>query len=267
MRTYNEIYQSIIDKKDATPELSWFNSASLTAIWRFLAHITASAIFVFEEILHWEKSEIETKMAREQYGFIDWYALVAKDFQYGDSLVFDSDSGTYAYAVIDESKRIITASAAVENELTAQIKLKVAKGVGTLEKLSAAELTAFEAYMAKVKIAGTNLINISQDGDVVAVNGTLKYNSQYALADIKTAISEVLAEFQSSYFYNSILRRNDIISHIRSAAGVVDFIPSILTGQPDGGVAVDISDDYEVQAGYFNYSQANPENQFTYEAV
>lgn len=267
MRTYNEIYQSIVDKKNTTPELSWFVSASLTAIWMLLAHITATAIFAFEQIFYTQKAELESKLAREQYGFIDWYAIIAKKFQYGDSLVFDPVTGTYYYEVIDEAKQIITAAAAVENELTNQIKVKVAKGAAPLSELSALELTAFTAYMKKVKVGGTNLLSISQDSDTIAINGAVKYNPQYALADINANVMDALVSFKLNFNYNGLFRRNDIISAIREASGVVDFVPSVLTGQPAGGSSVDIPDQYETQSGYYNYSVADPENQFTYEAV
>ena len=268
MRTYNEIYQSIIDKKNSTAELSGLDSISQTAIWKLLAHLTATAIFIFEGILYSEKSIIETQIERSKYGFIDWYSTEALSFQYGDSLVFDNTTGVYSYNEIDKTKKIIARAAAIENPITAQIGLKVAKDSGgSLIKLTVDELTAFSSYINTIKVAGTNIIIISDDADIISINGTVKFNAQYSESDISTAINAALNEYKLNFNYNGIIRRNDIIEVIRDVEGVVDFIPSVLSVQASGSSSVAIDDEYETYSGYFNYSISKPESNFTYVAI
>jgi len=268
MRTYNEIYQSIVDKKNSTAELSGLNSISQTAIWKLLAHITATAIFIFEGILYSEKTLIESQIARNKYGFIDWYSTESLKFQYGDSLVFDNATGVYSYDEIDETKRIIARAAAIENPITAQIRLKVAKDSGgTLIKLTGDELTAFRAYINAIKVAGTNILIVSDAADIISINGTVKFNSQYSESDISTAINAALNDYKLNFNYNGIIRKNDIIEVIRDVEGVVDFIPSALSGQASGFSSLVIDDEYETYSGYFNYSVSQPETNFTYVAI
>ena len=268
MRTYNEIYQAIIDKKDLTPELADLTSISQSAIWKLLAHLTATAIYIFEGILYTETAMLETKIERNKYGFIRWYAIVAQLFQYNDNLLFDENTGNYGYAVIDESLQIITHVSARENKFTSEVVLKVSKTeAGLLTKLTTTELTAFTAYMQAVKVAGTNLRIISENADIVMINGTVKYSGQYSLLSRKELIGAALLDYRNSFDYNGIIRANDIIQIIRDVPGVVDFVLSVLTGEPDGGSAVAIVDEYETYSGHFNYSVTNPEDNFTFEAV
>lgn len=267
MRTYNEIYQSIVDKKNTTTELSEINSVSQTAIWLALAKLTATAIFIFETIVYSRESVLEKQIARSKYGFTTWYSIEGLKFQYGDSLVFDSEKGTYYYDEIDESKLIIARASTTENENTAQIKHKVAKdSSGTLVKLLPAELIAYTAYMQFIKVAGTNISIISKDADIININGNVKYNSQYSEIDIKVAVATALDTYKLDFSYDGILRRNDIIQQIRAVNGVIDFVPTIISGQASGELAVPITEDYEAASGYFNYN-GTPSDNFTYTAL
>jgi hypothetical protein len=266
MRTYNEILQSIIDKKTATSELDELDSSSQTSVWLALAHVFASIIYIFELIVAEDKAEVEQLVRREKYGFIDWYSNEALSFQLGDSLVFDDETGILAYTEIDEDKQIIAKASTSENEITAQIKLKVAKSSGSdLVPLIQSELDLFKAYMKAVKVGGTNLLVLSEPADVVMLDGNVLFNPQYDVDELKSNINDALNAFKLNFSYNGILRRNDIIQEVRKVAGVIDFVPSQIQVKKYDDSYSELSSEYETFSGYFNYSNSSPADNFTYE--
>jgi len=103
-----------------------------------------------------------------------WYADKAEAFQYGYTLVDDTDT----YAETDEDAQII-AHAAVE-EVNGTLYMKVAKeGDDGLEPLSTAdpdELTPFTTYINKVKDAGVKIVVVSDEGDDLRMTINIYYD-------------------------------------------------------------------------------------------
>jgi hypothetical protein len=267
MRTYSEILQSIIDEKNANPETAALNNSSSTAIWYLWANIAASAIFVFEQIFYKEKEELTALTLRRKYGTVPWYALIASEFQYGHTLVFNEASGTFGYAVVDESAQIIARATARENTNLSAIQIKVAKNnaSGTaLEPLSSAEFIAFQDYMDKVGIAGVLQLLVNENADIVNIQGDVYYDQSFDVSSLKTSINEALNELKINFSFDGILLRNDIIEAIRNVPGVADFKVISLSATPYGGTTVIVEREYATYSGYFNYSAALPADNFNY---
>lgn len=124
-RSLNDIQQDILERKDATPELSALevltpseqasleelNSSSKVAVWRLIVYIVAYAIFTFELLMDVFRNEITTLVKANRPHTEDWYKTKALAFQLGDTLV-ESDE----YDVIDTSKQIIKQVAVLEGD-------------------------------------------------------------------------------------------------------------------------------------------------------
>lgn len=256
MRTFEEIRNQIVIKKnELLPQL---NSSSATAIWWLWANIAATAIFTFEQIFYTEKAALEKETEAKRYGSINWYALQVLKFQYGDVLVFDSDTGLFAYPVIDESKMIIARAAVNEGIQDKELLIKVAKYDvnDELVPLDAPEITALNAYLNDIRVAGVDFQVLSIPGDVIDGVADIYYDANYNLNDIQTAINNALTVYRDNFSFNGTLLKNDIIDVIRDVDGVTDVYFNTLTGQTGVLPAVTITRDYNTTAGYFNY-QAN----------
>lgn len=66
MRTIDEIYNSLLEKKATYPELDDLNSPSKVAIWRLLLWIFSFAVYVNERIFEQYKNEIALMIKEEK---------------------------------------------------------------------------------------------------------------------------------------------------------------------------------------------------------
>ncbi|HLO59066.1 MAG TPA: hypothetical protein VK172_14685 [Lentimicrobium sp.] len=179
-RTITQIQNQIIDLVQADSTLSVkINSTSKVSVWRLFTFIIASAIWTLEMLFDTHKTEVEGIINNLTPHWPSWYCNKALAFQYGHSLIQDTDR----YLVDDETAKIIQYASAVES-VDGYLKLKVAKALdNTLDKLSgewpntgvsgpmtgssggSGEKLAFYIYMQSVKDAGVKIRFISQDPD------------------------------------------------------------------------------------------------------
>ena len=130
-RTQQQIFDSMLAVKDTEPSLSTLNSTSATAIWRLILWVCAGGIYALELLFDAFKIEIDTKAAAAQIGNAAWYRNQILAFQFGDDLTFAN--GIYAYATLDESKKIVKRCAvdeAVDLTVGGVLRVKVAKASG-----------------------------------------------------------------------------------------------------------------------------------------
>lgn len=170
-RTVEEIKLSITSAFVANPQVityyglesgktfdEQFSKLSLESI---IFSVIASAMFVVESLFDTHKTDIESKLAERMAHNKMWYKNKALAFQYGHSLVPESDY----YEPIDTNAQIIK-HASVDETDDGFLQIKVAKeSEESLEALTETEQTAFTGYMAKVKDAGVNIRVISQEAD------------------------------------------------------------------------------------------------------
>jgi hypothetical protein len=179
-RTIAEIQNMMVESVQNDETLSVnLTSTSKTAIWRLYIYTVAVAIWILEKLFDTHKSDVENIILNKTPHWPSWYCIKALAFQYGHTLVTDSDK----YAVEDDTTKIVSFAAAVETN-DGYLKLKVAKVSGTtLQKLTGAwpnsgvsapmgdtsggsgEQLAFYNYMQRVKDAGVKIRFVSQDPD------------------------------------------------------------------------------------------------------
>jgi hypothetical protein len=275
-RTVAQIYLSIIAEKNNQTSLNALQPAidseqqllsdvaspSKVADWRIWAYIMAIVIWTHEVLWDLFKSEVDAIVADAIPGTARWLRNQALLFQYGDSLTWIDNK--YQYAVIDATKQIIKFSAVIETG--GQIRLKVAKLVGGVPtKLNSTELAAFQVYINQIKFAGTNVLIISYDPDLLKITYSVKYDPLVLAADGSLIsdpsifpVENALNAYISGIEWAGIFNFTKSTDAIQAASGIVDPVITAAEGKPYAGSYAVINQNYESVAGYMQIDPAFP---------
>jgi hypothetical protein len=233
-RSTEEIRDAMLTAKSAEANLSDLDSTSQTAIWRLFIYIVAGAIHLLEVLFDTHKDEVDQMLLDRLTHTLQWYVTKAKAFQYGDSLLPDSDQ----YAAIDATKQIIK-YAAVE-ETNGSLLLKVAKETGgNLAALSAQELTSFIAYMTEVKDAGVYIDYVSSAAIELNIELTVYYDPMVLsatglrLSGSGYPVTEAINTYLANLPFNGQFIRMKLIDALQAADGVE--IAEITTSEYNNG--------------------------------
>lgn len=226
-----------------------------TGVMACLIYVVAYVIALKEWLFEDWKKEIDKAVLKSHYGTEAWWIERAKEWQYGDStIVID---GRVGYRDVDESSRIIEAVAVRQSGR--RLSLCVAKKEGgKLVALSIDELSAFAAYVEKVKPLGVSIGVYSDESAKVVLNASIKVDSESGsdavIANVKTALNEYL----SNLTFGSEVRVASVFDVVMDIEGVVDFGLEYM--EIDGVVLVTDSDvikrSYVPVSGYAELSES-----------
>ena len=256
-RTIAEIQQQIIDTKNADAVLSTYTwSDSKVAIWRLWAYVTAVCMWTLENLFDYHKSEVAGIIATQKPHTLQWYIMMAKQFQYGVLLPADSD--TFPTTSTDPAVMIVQYAAAVE--LVNLVRIKVAKRSGSsLASLSTLELTALTAYMNRIKDAGVRMQLTSSAPDTLQLSVAVYYDplvlSNTGARLDGTALNPVLDAvniFLTNLPFNGLFILNNLILALQQIDGIrigniinaqaryaaTPFVPITVEYLPDAGYIV-----------------------------
>lgn len=239
-RTIAEIYAEIVDYKDSqnvlhqlAPNsdreqilLSDLNSTSKVAIWRLWAYITAVAMYTHEVLWDIFKKEIEDKAASMQTGTARWYRDQILNWQHGDTLAYDEQTGRYVYTVVNPDNRLVS-QAAVTEDVTGVVRIKVAKDDNnTLVALEATEVQSLTAYVKKIRFAGTLIAIVSGNGDILRVAGKVYFDAIRVQADVMTEVEAAINQYVGALPFNGRFSIITLIDCIQAVEGVNDVVLS-----------------------------------------
>ncbi|MDF7809900.1 hypothetical protein [Hymenobacter sp. YC55] len=250
-RTQQEIFDAIQASRAADPVLARLNSTSATALHRLWAFITAFALHLHEVIFDRHKADVETALARAKPGTAAWYADQALLFQAGDTLVADDDG--IHYAAGSTGAKIITRAAAIENELTGKLFIKVAKNgpvAGTLAALSNAELTQVRGYFDRKGFAGVRKEIVSRAADKLRVEAKIYYDPLIDVPALQLQVQASLRSYLAALEFNGLIYLAKIQDYLQAVPGVKDVQMVAVTARAGAGAPTLISRVYETQAGY-----------------
>jgi hypothetical protein len=259
-RPISEIFDSIQTARAADATLAGLNSPSATALHRVWSYITAVAFYALETIYDRHKADVLAALARAKPGTATWYAEQALQFQEGDTLQAD-DEGIH-YAAGSTGAKIITRAAAVENELTGKLFIKVATDgptPGTLAPLSAAQLVQVRAYFDRKGFAGVRKEVVSRAADRLKVVASVFYD---ALIDVPALQLQVQAAVQaylatlSDVDFDGLLYLSKIEDAIQAVPGVRDVQLVEVSARAGNTAPTLITRYYETQAGYIVTDEA-----------
>ena len=89
-----------------------FSAVSLESILFF---IVAACCHVMEALFDRHRLDVDEKIGRAVVASVPWYYKVARQFQYGDALVFDDTTSQWRYPTADEKKRLVRFVADVDD--------------------------------------------------------------------------------------------------------------------------------------------------------
>jgi hypothetical protein len=160
-----------------TPGKSFDDEFSAVSLENIIFSIVAYAIWVLESLLDIHVGEVRQIIADTKAHTVRWYASKAKLFQYGYDLVEDQDyyDNSALTAAQIAASRIVNYAAAAEVSKGLRIKVATVSG-GDLAPLTNQQLTAFAAYMERVKDAGVRLYISSSAADSLKLKATVYYN-------------------------------------------------------------------------------------------
>lgn len=246
-------------------------SSSLVAVWRLMMYVVAYTIWFQEQLYDTFQSEVDDTIENREFAQLPWYVDQSEAFQFGDDLEWIDDK-MYGYSVIDADKQIITQAAATVTN--GAILLKVAKGdIGSIEKLTTSELTAFTYYMkgsttpfAEDGVAppGVKITIISEDADELRFASQVFYDPQVLdsngilLSDGATKPVEVaVTNYIQQIPFDSKFRISGLIDAIQAAQGVINVVATncdAKTATQSWSASVDVINEtgkqYVARAGY-----------------
>lgn len=241
-RTIKEIYNEAVRERDKRLELSEFASDSKMSVMNGILWVVSAVIYSFETLLDVFAVDISEAINSRINGTPDYYANALLQYQQGDELVVREDGLAFGYAQVDETKRIITRVSYIEStddrNLDSKLILKVATGEkGHLEAIPAGELVPVNAYIGRLKFAGTRVEVISTKGDVLVPRLTVFYDGAVPEIQMYDAIETQIHDYIMNIDFDAAVYVSRLTDAIRRAEHVTDvYIDG--TAVPDQGVFI-----------------------------
>lgn len=268
-RTINEIYQSIIVEKNSMPTLrnkltnedgstSLSNEQDLlndlttdnkVAIWKLWAYMTAVMMWIHEGLWDVFKADVTTIIDSAFVATSKWLIKRALEFQFGDSLVMDTENYTFSYPTIDTTKQIIVNANVYEGG--GRVYLKVRRKDTDL--LTSEELTSFSAYINKIKVAGQRIAILNYPADQLKLYFTIYYDGVYPLSTVQSNVEATISNYIENIEFDSILNITTLIDSIQQIEGVkgVEYDNINSAGKADNtGAWITIKNYYNTSAGW-----------------
>lgn len=152
---------------------------SLVSVENIIFEAVAFSIFLFEQVLDNHKAEVNDAISNQKTGTARWYRTKALSFQWGFDLLPESDlfdNGTATSPQIETSK-IIKQVAVSEADDESRLIIKIAgEAGGFLQPITDPQKVSFDAYMQRIKFAGTAITVINFLPDRLFLNLTIFVN-------------------------------------------------------------------------------------------
>ena len=239
-RTVREIFNYMVERKNATPELATLTSNSATAMWRLIFYVVAVAHWLQETLFEKHVEIVDEKIRNQRPHTLGWYRTTALNFQFGKEFrddITEYDNSGMTDDEIDAQRIIRKCSVTKAETVKPTLIMKVHKADG---KLEADEKTAFVAYMDALADAGVHISIISENADRLVLYLTIRYDAMVldengvrfldGVEPVPAAIVAHLANLQfNGTFFPSMLEQ-DLMSQTgvrlatirRALAGVHD---------------------------------------------
>ena len=198
---------------------STFSKVSLENILFF---IVASAIWTLETLFDLHATAMTNLINTQVPHKLKWYCEKILAFQYGDSLIVDTDT----YAVVDATKQVVSYASALEYH--GEVYIKVATGTTTKSALPVPQQTALTAYVQEFKDAGVivNIVNEAADHFSLVMNVyydpmVLDGNGNRLDNGSPTVVNMINDYIQNQLPFNGEYRNSSFVDVLQALDGVV----------------------------------------------
>lgn len=231
MATNQEVYDDMIQDfysfdtltgltniSDAQTLLDDLSSDSKVANWRLDLWNQAVANKTIMDKFEAEAENIDTIKSTAVVHTGDWYREQCLLMQQGS--IVQMVNGYPGYYEVDEDARIVKYAAWEEDLDNDRLILKL-RGFDP-DVLTSDQMDAMDDYLATIKGVGLNITTISTDADDIRYYGTVVYNPQINLEDLKDTVELALENLVANTAFNSYLKLNDAIDLLQNIEGVED---------------------------------------------
>lgn len=248
---------------------------SLASLENMLFETVAFGIMLFEQLLDAHKSEVNETIAAQKTGTARWYRTKSLAFQYGFNLLPESDlfdNGLSTPQQIEASK-VVKQVAVSEADDESRLIIKIAgDNGGFLAPISQPQKESFDAYIQRIKFAGTAITVINFLPDRLFLNLTI-FRNPLVIDDQGNNIlsggkpvEEALLAFVKELPFNGELIIAKLVDKLQAVEGVeiphVNLIQSSWIDQATNeyGVPQPIAVRKVPESGYFTIVDFNAIN-------
>ena len=231
-----------------------FSPVSLESILFF---IVAACCHVMEALFDRHREDVDDKISRAVVASVPWYYKIARQFQYGDALVFDDATSQFRYPTLDESKQLVRYVAVRDRGTSIQILASADKD-GLPEPLSNAVLTAFKKYMNRVKIAGIILSVRSLPADEITIVARITVDplvidlTGKRISDGTKPVEQAIKNYLAGIIYGGNFNKTLLVDAIQAVEGVTDVSLGVCRYRIGGGEYKEIQgNNYTAVGGSF----------------
>ncbi len=223
MRTIDEIFRTMIDRKKQIKELSVLSDKSAVSVWRLLLYIVAVAANTIEKLFETHKEEVETMIKEHVPGRAEWYAHKATEFL-KDELLPDGEDEYDTTGLTDEEiaqKKIVKYAVAIEDAATANLTIKIAGETdGELSPMDSASETQVRAYLEAVKYAGVKINLINRNADNFSCKLNIWYDPLLQPSDVENACIAAVENYLRNLPFNGEYSNMALVDKLQQVDGV-----------------------------------------------
>jgi len=273
-RLLNDIFNDKMQRVAADPVLSGhLTSTSKVAVYRLLLYISSICDWTLEKLHDLFKQEVNETIAAMKPHSLQWYAEKSRAFQHGYNLIAESDlydNTGLTQQEIEQSKIVDYAAVIEQDSAQIRLRIKIATDNGNdLVPLTAGQLTAFKAYMQRIKDAGVKLSITSTPADKLKLALRIKYNALVINAaggriDGVSAkpVQEALKTFLKNLPFNGVFSVAKMVDAIQAVEGVSDVKVDQVKVQYGALPFTTVDIDYTPDSGYLRIEDADLSIQF-----
>ena len=290
MRSVSQIYSEAVTVRNNYLQLTELNtgrSKSKLSIINLLTYVMAVCIHTYEATLDLFQVRIAEVLNGRINGTPDWYAMIAKKFQFnsvtemGDPLQFNEDTMKIEYINPNPANRIIEKAAWQTDEESNALILKVCKAnenSGEIDNgipympLNDNELTAFKMFIQQIKFVGAEVYSESTPGDIMTIvadtGNPIFYDDSFVTASqALTSLRKELIDFVNSMEFNGylyyqsvldVIRKTEHISYIGNSIKI--YVTPYDTAGRRYGEPIELKSRMRLKSGYVRLLDENSAN-------
>jgi hypothetical protein len=213
-----------------------FSKVSVESIFFYCVSV---AIWAAETLFDVHKTEMTTLIATLKPHRLKWYVDKAKAFQFGRSLITDSDLYNNTDLTDEEITNEQVVKYAAAEEQSGWVILKVATdGASIREPLTNDQETALLAYLKEIKDAGVRIALVNEPANAFKATYDIYYDPMIlsagllSLAEGGNPVRSAVEDFIANLTFNGEYRNSALTDRLQSVPGVV--IPELHLSQIDG---------------------------------
>lgn len=261
----NEMVKQLYGLKDGLTFEDQFSAVSLENI---IFDDVATALWVNQQLFEQHKIDISAILNEQMSGTANWYAWKAKQFQFGQELVFEADyyDNTGLTSEQISSRQVVKYAAAVESLDKSILYLKIAtESNSNRQPLSAAQLTAFKNYLNAYQYAGVRIVVINDQPDHMKLTIDIYYDPQVLDeagkrldSNANTPVQDAIRNYLKNLPFNGMYTNQALVDTLQVLDGV-DVAEIKFAASRYGAYTqfTEINAREIAHAGYYQISDAN----------